>query len=286
MSNVIDQAFINMYTNNVTMLFQQQGSKLRAHVTEKSGQGEYEFFERIGPTEATDVLVRHAETTYTNTDHTRRRVGKTDSQWADLIDVNDLHRILIDPVGPYTVNAGWAMGRKVDDRIITAFNAAAATGKDGTTSVAFPAGQVIAEGGTNMTLDKLRTAKQKFDDNDVEEAMRNLVWSPAAVNKLLADTTLTSADFNTVKALVDGEIRTFVGFNYIMSTRLNIASDIRSCFAWVPSSMGLAMGMGITSTIDRLPTRNNSTQVLVMMSSGSVRIVDEGVVQIDIDETA
>lgn len=286
MSNVIDQAFINMYTNNVTMLFQQQGSKLRPHVFEKSGQGEFEFFERVGPTEATDVLVRHAETTYTNTDHTRRRVGKTDSQWADLIDVNDLHRILIDPVGPYTVNAGWAMGRKVDDRIIAAFFAAADTGKDGSTSVAFPAAQIILNGGTNMTLDKLREAKQKFDDNDVDESVRNLVWSPAAVNKLLADTTLTSADFNTVKALVDGEIRTFVGFNYIMSTRLPVAANIRKNFAWVPTSMGLAMGMGITSTVDRLPTRNNSTQVLVMMSSGAVRIVDEGVVEIDIDETA
>ena len=286
MSTTVDVSFVNQYQNNITILFQQKGSKLRPFVREKQSNGEYEFFERLSKTAAVLKVVRHGDTQYVDSLHTRRRAAKLDYEWADLIDRQDLHRMLIDPTSAYAVNASYAMGRAVDEAIITAFDADAQTGKDGTTAVSFPSGQHIVDGGTNLTLSKLIQAKEIFGNNDVDESDLYIVVSPAGITKLLNDTNVTSADYNTVRALVMGEIDTYVGFKFIQSTLLPKTGDIREHFAWSPMTMGLGMGLELSTTVDRLPTKSNATQVYVSGSFGAVRIVDEGVVKISADETA
>ena len=287
MSVNITTAFVKQYDNNYMLLYQQGGSKLRGHVRTKTVSGESDFFDRIGATDVVEKTTRHQDTPQIDTPHSRRRVDMRDFWWADLVDKEDEVRLLKSPASSYAQNAAFAMGRKEDDLIIAAFNGAAKTGQAGDTSVAFPAAQQIANGGTGMTIAKLRQAKRILDTADVPASDRFIVVSPIALNDdLLATTEVSSADYNVVKALVQGDIDTFLGFKFIMSTRLTVAANIRSCFAWHKRAMGRAIGRERVTRISERDDKGYAVQVFVQMSFEAVRIEDEGVVQIDIDESA
>lgn len=287
MSDTVEQHYVNAYNNAVTMLFQQQGSKLRGLVREKQSTSEYEFFERIHPTAATKRTQRHGPTRYANTIHSRRRAEKSDYDWADLIDKADLHRVLMDPTSSYATNGGWAMGRAFDSELILSFNADAIEGKTGGTTVPFPLStQRVANGSLNMNWKKLIDGGLIFANNDVDSKGLACVISPSAVWSLLQQTEVSSIDFAGVKALVEGDVSSFAGFKFVKSTLLPKTGNIRSCFAWHPVAMGVGLGQEIGTSVDRLPQMQNSIQVMVEGAFGAVRVLDEGVVQFDIDESA
>ena len=93
----------------------------------------------------------------------------------------------------------------------------------------------------NLSVSILREAKRKLDAQDVDPSIpRYIAVGPSQIESLLSETAVTSADFNTVKALVQGEVDTFMGFKFIMTNRLSIDSnDIRSCFAWAEDGMSI-----------------------------------------------
>ncbi len=142
------------------MLSQQMGSLLRDAVDVESVNGEKAFFDQVGSTAAVKKTSRHADTPLVETPHTRRMVTMSDYEWADLIDDNDKVRLLIDPTSTYGKAAAAAMGRAMDDEIITAALGTAQTGKDGGTSTALPAGQKIAHGSAGLTVAKLLSDKR------------------------------------------------------------------------------------------------------------------------------
>ena len=180
MSNQITTAFVNQYRANVDWLLQQKGSVLRPYLRNETQNAEFQFYDRIGPTAAVEVLTRHADTPLIETPHDRRRVHLRDFDWADLIDRKDRIRLLIDPTSPYAQNAAFALGRSMDDVIIENFFGTAYTGKTGATSTTFPASQQIAvdyveSGGatdSGLTGPKLRKARQMLiaAQNDKSEA--------------------------------------------------------------------------------------------------------------------
>ena len=106
---------------------------------------------------------------------------------------------------------------------------------------------------------------------------------------LLAEPNLTSADYNTVKTLVDGEINTFMGFTFINSELLansapGLVGNIRTCFAWQRDGIMLGVGQDINARISELPERNYSIQAYASMSLGATRLEEKRVVKIDITE--
>lgn len=122
-------------------------------------------------------------------------------EWADLIDSADMVKTLISPESSYAKAAAAAMGRAIDDQIITAAFADSKTGKDGTTTESFPASQQVGVGSpaAGLTIAKLVEAKKKLDANSVDPSIpRTIVVSPEQIEDLLNSTTVTSADFNTV----------------------------------------------------------------------------------------
>jgi hypothetical protein len=138
-----------------------------------------------------------------------------------------------------------------------------------------------------MSLAKLREAKKILDLADVDPSIpRYIACGPDQIEALLADTNVTSSDFNTVKALVQGEVNQFMGFNFIVSNRLSKTGDIRSCFAWAEDGLALAVGRDVMARIDERSDKGYATQVYYCMSIGSTRMEEEKVVQIDCDEAA
>jgi len=289
-SNLITTAFVQQYKDNVVSLYQQRGSKLRGTTRMESIKGEFHYFERLGPTAAVVRTVRHADTPLVNSQHSRRRVTSVEYEWADLVDQADKVALLIRPESEYAQNAAMAMGRTFDDEIITAFEATVETGKTGGTTVTF------ANDGTNdddftgaaLTTANIMTLKTNFDTNDVDPEGRFIVISPEALNQLLVSTTAPAAsnsDFNIIKAMVRGDINTWVGFTWIMSTRLPLATNTRTNYAWHRDSMGVVMGRDMNARISERADKSFSVQVYVSMNLGAVRIQGEGVNAWDIDET-
>jgi hypothetical protein len=294
MSNQITTAFVQQYSSNVQMLSQQMGSYLRGAVDVESVVGKNAFFDQVGKTTAQLRTSRHADTPQLDTPHSRRRVSLADYEWADLIDNADKVRLLIDPTSSYAKAAAAAMGRAMDDVVIAALGGIAFSGETGSTSVPLPSGQKPysasqgndAAGGLSIT--KLLEAKKILDLADVDPSIqRYFVCGPTQISNLLGTTQITSSDFNTVKALAQGQVDSFLGFKFIVSNRLVFDAtntDDRLCYAFTQDAIKLAIGQDVIARIDERADKSYSTQVYYAMSIGATRMEEEKVVQIACDE--
>jgi len=286
MSTQITTAFVNQFSANVQMLSQQMGSLLRNAVDTESVNGEKAFFDQVGQAAAVLRTSRHQDTPLVETPHTRRMVTMSDYEYADLIDDSDKVRLLVDPTSTYSRAAAAAMGRAMDDVIITAALGSSQTGKDGSTTTALPAGQKIAHGSAGLTIAKLVSAKELLDAASVDPSIpRHIIVSPKQVSDLLNNTTVTSSDFNTVKALAQGEVSSFVGFNFIVSNRLNTDSNSdRQVIAFAQDGLKLAVGKEPAARIDERADKSYSTQVYYCQTIGATRMEEEKVVEIACNE--
>ena len=284
MSSQITTAFVEQYSANIQMLSQQMGSLLRDAVRNESVVGKDAYFDQIGKVTAILKTSRHSDTPQIDTPHSRRRVSLADYEFADLIDQQDKVRLLIDPTSSYAKAAAYAMGRAMDDVIIAAALGSANTGVSGGTAVALPAGNIVAAntGGTGMNIAKLAAAKQILDAGDVDPSIkRHIVVSPAEIADLLNNTTVTSSDFNTIKALVHGEIDSFMGFKFHVSNRLvdNGAANTQ-CIAFAEDGILLGVGKDVTARIDERSDKSYATQVYYCQTIGATRMEEAKVVSV------
>jgi len=287
MSFQIPTAFVEQYNANFQHLWQQKKSRLREVVRVENIVGKNAFFDQLNQTTAYDITSRHADTLTVDTPHVRRRVTTVDRGVADLIDQADLNKILTNPTSAYIEAQIAAMNRKMDDVIIAAAFATAYGGVDGSTTYAFDASNnIVAAASVGLTISKIRSAKQILDSNEVDDNDRFLVIGSKQLNvDLLATTEVTSSDFNTVKALVNGEVNTFLGFKIIRSERLALSSSTRKCIAGHKNSLLVAFGQQPKTSVDLRPDKNNSIQVLTTMTVGATRMDEKGLVEIDCIES-
>jgi hypothetical protein len=293
MSFQIPTHFVETYRSNLTMLLQQRGSKLAPYVRTEMQSAEYDFYDRIGATEAQEVTTRHSDTPLIHTPHDRRRAGLRDFDWADLIDNRDKIRLLADPTSAYTMNAVWAMGRRKDDVILEAAFGTAWTGKKGTAAVTFPASQQVgvdyvetgAAANSGLTIGKLRRARALFGKAEIEEdAQLYIAVTADDLHALLTNKETTSADYNTVRALVAGEINSFMGFTFVHCERIKTDGDgYRRLPCWERSGLLLAMGQDIVTDIGPRRDKRNSIQVYVSASFDAVRMEEKRVIEIKAD---
>ena len=290
MSTQITTAFVEQYSSNVTMLAQQMGSKLRGAVDVESVRGKNAFFDQIGATSASVRSTRHGATPQVTTPHSRRRVSLADYEWADLIDDLDKVRMLTDPTSNYAKAAAAAMNRSIDDVVIAALGGSADTGVAGGTGVALPATSKFAttQQADGLTIAKLLETKYFFDNGDIDPSIkRYFLCGPKQIQDLLATTEVKSSDFNTVKALAQGDINSFLGFEFIMSTRLandSTHSDDRLCFGFTQDAIKLALGADVKAKISERDDKSYATQVYYSMALGATRMEESKVFQVPCDE--
>jgi len=240
------------------------------------------FYEQIGATAAVERTSRHGDTPRVDTPHARRSVTMQTFEWADLIDQADKVRMLIDPTSSYAKSAMMAMNRSRDDIIIEAALGTAKTGKNGTTNVVLPASQKIAASATGLTIAKLRRASQIINANDVDPDIRRyMAITSEQLDNLLATTEITSSDFNTVQALVEGKVNEFMGFTFLRSERLTLDSNSdRQIIAWAEDGILLAQGSNNITRITERDDKSYSTQVFRSEDFGATRMEEDKVVEI------
>lgn len=289
MSFQITTAFVQQYRANVMHLVQQQGSRLRECTRIETVTGKSGFFEQIGQVQARKRTSRHSDTPQMDTPHARRRVTMIDFDWADLIDKEDEVRLLISPASPYAQAAAWAFGRALDDEIIVAAEATAFTGEDGTTSTVFDTAMDVPIGtgtGEAFTVTKMRAAKRKLDEREVPDGDRYIALSAAAMEQLLGTTAVTSADFATIKALVAGDLDTFLGFKIKRLERLRAAAaDDHIALFWHRDGLLVGMGKEPSARVSERSDKNYATQVFYSQTLGVTRMEEARVGRIHFDPT-
>jgi len=284
------------------MLQQQKGSRLReAVMVDPNVPGDRAFYDQVDATSMSLVTNRHGDTEYTDTPHRRRMVTMAMYEVADLVDRADQRRLLNDPINPYTRSMAAAANRQIDDVLFPAFTATASTGVDGTTGVAIPAANFIeADGtastgvGTPLTVTSLILVRNLLEAAENDEGDGDDMWyacltAAAREDLLSADHTaagpgtVADFDFATVKALVNGQIDTFMGFKFLKSQRVTRgATNSWNCPFWVKRSMQLSIGQEPRSFMDVLPSKRHSIQVRHELDAGATRMDEAGVVVLEV----
>ena len=287
MSNeILDWSVID-YKSTVEHLLQQRGSKFRGTVMEDSYHGKSgAAVNQLGAVTAQAKTTRHADTPLIETPHDKRWVYPTDYEWADLIDDQDKLRVIADPTSPYAINGAMALGRAMDDLVITAATGTSKTGEDGTTSTAFPAGQTAGTTSGGLTVAKLREAMQLLIAAEVDVDNEPLYCAIGAQqhDDLLGQTQAISLDFTTRPVLVDGRIKAFMGFNFIDSQRLALSGTDRTVVCWAKTGLHLGIWNDINVQISDRADKSYSTQVYVKGTFGATRIEEKKVVAITCSE--
>lgn len=281
----VEQHWIKTFEENVRLLAQQKESRLRAYVTEEPMEGEVHFFDSYGQAEMARIESRFQSTGHTPIPHERRMVGADPYYFNEFVDPTDIRRILTDPTRRYTQVAAAASNRKIDDIIIKAFEDAVYLGKEGTGGTAvFDTSNVVAAATAGLTVAKLNTAARILDENEIEDEDRVIVVTPKALESLRNEEKATSYDYNTIRALVDGQIETFLGFKFVKCNRPLLRPSATSHYAyfWHKQGMGLAVAEEPHGRVDQRPDLNYATQVYLSLDMGAVRLEEARVGRIDL----
>jgi hypothetical protein len=201
--------------------------------------------------------------------------------------------MLIDPAGDYAKACANAMGRAIDDVIITAADGTAYTGVAGGTSTSYDSNMTVdvqvgisPAADTGLNVGKLRAAKQKLDANEAEDGDRYMIINAKQLQNLLAETEVTSSDYNVIKALVAGEVNSFMGFSMKRTERIGVDSNSdHKVLYWQRAGMKLAVGKEPSVKISERADKNYATQVFTSMAIGATRMQEELVGYIECDPT-
>lgn len=288
----IEDWHVIQFTKNVEMLLQQKTPRLLGCVTQGSYTGKAaQVVLQFGDTEMKPLPQGSwkDDTAWEDIQHFQRWVIPSDFAKALAVADQDQLRMLVDPRSPYAEAIRAAYARLVDDTIIAAALGAAKTGPyDNLQSTALPTTQVIADGGGGLTIEKLIEAREKLlaAGNDPGEP-RYFACSEHQLSDLLKNTKVQSADYNTVKALVQGDIDTFVGFKFISTERLAPkapATGPRQCFAWVKSGLHFATWNGFEMKTSERPDKNYVWQLYARATIGATRTNEKKVLQVNCAE--
>jgi hypothetical protein len=277
MAQSITNAFVTLFDEEVKQAYQGE-ALLRGTMRTRTGvQGNTVKFPKIGKGVAT-VRVPQTDVTPLNVTYSQVTATMTDYIAAEYSDIFHQSHVNFDERRELVQVVSKSIARRMDQLCIDALDAAASPSTVATT---------VGGAGTNMNIEKLRAAAKALNDNNVPAEGRHLLMHSSQLDALLGETEITSADFASVKALVRGEINSFMGFQiHTMGDRDEGGlpkPSTRTCFAWHQDSMGYAESMSQKSEVNYIPEKT-SFLVSSMFSAGAVAIDDEGIVKISCTE--
>jgi hypothetical protein len=271
----LSNAFVTLFDAEVKQAYQGKAMLVGAVRQRRGVEGSTVKFPKVGRGVATP---RVGQTDVTPLNVGFSNVTLTLEDWiaAEYSDIFSQQKVNFDERSELVQVLGNAIGRR-QDQIILAALAASGT--------SLSVGNDIGGTDTNMNVAKLRQAKGLMDKNNVPPTDRNIVIHSNGLQSLLAETAVTSSDFNTVKALVNGELDTFLGFKFHVigdRTEGGLAIDgslDRTCFAFHKDAIGYGEGIAPKTEINYIPEKT-SFLVASMISAGATTIDAEGIVSI------
>ena len=307
-TSIVPVHYVNAFNSNVWHLAQQKSSRLAGLVRVEMQKAENQFWDFYGLSAApTQRVNKYADIVPSETSRDRRMASFLSYDKAEYVDHLDKLNMIHDPQGPISQAFQMAFGRLMDSIILAGALADAKQGKAGATNVPLPTSQklVAFDGatttGVGLNVPTLRAIKKKFEQNEVEGEIV-LVVSAEEIDSLLGITAVTSADFNTVKALVNGAIDQFMGIRFVRTelverpaanvtytvtngaygagTGTVTAAKGRRCIAFVKQGVLMVKAEDMTTMIDRLPTKGDVIQIYSKMSIGCTRLEEKCVLEV------
>jgi len=290
MSTSIDQAFIGDYNADVHLVFQREGSMLRAGVFTKDNiVGSTAYFEKLGTGTAT-TKSRHGEITPMNATHTQPSATLVDFYAGDFVDLLDEAKTNIDARMAYARSGAYALGRKVDDQITTVLTSTTQT----TITLAVTSSAAILGG--------VLTWIEALDVNSVpNDGQRYGALTPRMWAQLMTVNSFASADFVGPTGLpftsgAPGHQKwvDWQGVKWCMHPALpGRGTSAAECFIWHKSALGHATGKHAGNIASNASVAADITWqgtraahfINHMMSGEAVMIDDTGVIQGTLNDT-
>jgi hypothetical protein len=281
MSKHLSAAAQEEFDDEVKHAFQTMGG-LRDTVTVRNNVvGDTYNFRKMGKGLANQKATQE-DVTPMNVSHSKPQATLTNWNAPEYTDVFDAAEVNFDEQQELAYTIAAALGRRLDQLIIDAMDNASAYAGTVTTA--------IGGADSGMNVAKVRRAKRYLDDKGVPGMDRHMLISAIGLETMLAETETTSSDYNTVKALVSGELDTFVGFKFhVIESRdeggLSVgAGDVRDGFAYHKSAIGLAIGIDIRTEVNYIANKTSWLANGLMKAGAAIRDTD-GIVKVQSDET-
>lgn len=279
-------------------LVQQMDSRLEGKCQVVKVNGKERTFSQLGKSKMRLITTRNGKTIPSDTPMAKRWVRPKPYDEVTYIDEFDDDALgdLKQPDGEHVVSHAMAANRTMDEVKIAALEGTAYIGEDGTTPVDLPASQKVAVDyvksgsavNSGLTLAKLLRAKKILDANEVPSMKRYFVHSACQLFDLLNDVEeVKNSDYNNVKALVDGDVNRFAGFEFVMTELLTLdeTTDVRTCIAYQHDGLALGIGKNRKAKISIRDDLNETIQIRTVMSLGATRKEEERVVLVFCDES-
>ncbi len=306
MSFTITQAMIEQYRANVRMLAEQEQGLLRPICEVVPVTGKSFYGDRLAGSEAVTRTSRHGDSPFTPVTHSRRKGTIIDKEWGDFIDDQDTSKVIAEFKGKYVTKAVAAHNRAEDDLIIAALGGPAYGGEAGGTTINnYDAGEcrvvqgdgTLATAGsdasdttqTALTIAKIGLCGELLDEGEFRDMPRYFISNPYNKWQLLQVTEVKSSDYNTVKALANGAVDTFMGFKFIWTNRLLTHATDTGCirsYACVGGAIALGIGQDVQSNIWQRSDKSGAWYCYASSSKGATRQEGPAVVEILLKKSA
>ena len=276
----LSNAFVTLFDAEVKQAYQGK-AKLVGAVRQRRGvEGSVVKFPKVGKGVAT-LRIPQTDVSPLNAGFSQVTATLQDWNAAEYSDIFMQQKVNFDERQELVQLVSNAIGRRQDQMIIDALV---------NSSTSLTVSNDIGASDSNLSVAKLREAKRLLDKNNVPPEGRHIVLHGNNLASLLSETAVTSSDFNTVKALVAGELNTFLGFTFhLLGDRseggLPVDGSLdRKVFAFHKDAVGYAEGIAPRTEINYIPEKT-SFLVNAVFSANAIAIDAEGIVQLTCRES-
>ena len=300
MNTTVINTYAEAFSANVVMLSQQKDSRFKSRVTVQDiPNAKAGYVPALNALSGRKISSRLEKVSFSDAQWTNTRIPVDGYSITIPVDDIDTLETVYDINSEYVMGCVAELNRLTDKAIIDAALGDAYRGSASDLSpVALPATQTIAvnytgNGGTpankGLTVTKLIAAKKILLENESVEMGDQMFFAHGAeqVGDLLTnDSQLSDIDFSNVKRLEQGDINSFMGFEFVRSTQLPLdASDYRTNFAYCKSGIRWGNQKDISAEIQPRYDLDGAYQIRADFYGGAARVDDKKVVSVVCDES-
>ena len=272
MSKTLSSVAVTEFDSMVKHAYQGTGLLKPAVTIRNNVVGDTYKFRRMGKGLANQKSTSDLVTPM-NVAHEFKTANLTNWNAPEYTDIFDQADVNFDEKQELASTIADAIGRRCDQLVIDAL--------DGST----PDAADIEHGGVSLTMAKIIAAQVSLRGQNVQNSNLYAAVNAAGLGGLLNDEKATSSDYQTVKALVSGDVNSLAGFQFIIlgdrtEGGLSVTGNTVDSWFFQRDAVGLAIGIDMKTSVDWVPERT-SYLCNGMLKAGSVVRDNGGLVKVE-----
>lgn len=293
----VASAWVREFDDSFRLAVQQKQSRLSGKVLNRGQITGADFtINKFGTVDFANKGARFADTPISHNGISSRLVTMQDQILATMVDPTDPVKMKADVFGPIRTSFEAALNRARDKVIYAALTGSiqekTAYADSGYAAVALPATQKVLQGTAAITKATLIQVRALFQKNEVaveDGEELNIIYNSSMLQTILADTTLTSADFLAVQMLQSGKIdeSKWLGFNWIPYEAMAAGTEVGSKVgvAWATSGIDFGWSNPTPFRMDTIAGKSYAEQFGGIYSFGAGRNDEKKVVSFEFKDT-